>query len=106
MLKTDQLDRLSTILSGWRRKDKIRRERVLYFYDKGLIVTSKAMYNAASLLVHGDDSTHFKLSHQLVSVAIDSGYPKAKWLQEASYDRWMESIGKKVDKVKVNYGNE
>jgi hypothetical protein len=59
------------------------------------------MLDAAMVLQHGGDSSHYRIAHELASAACQRGvntreWPQssAEWLAKATYDRWMLSIGK------------
>ncbi len=97
---TDQGDRITL---RWLRpeRDSVRLSRVLELYEQGLIAGPADQLNAAMVLQHGRDSTHYRLAHELAKAAFDGcvatpGWSKqeAEWLMKATYDRWMLSIGK------------
>jgi hypothetical protein len=100
MYKTDQRDRVTLRWLNTSR-DEMRSARVLQLNRDGLVVGPEAMLNAAIVLQHGDDSTDYRVAHELAKAACEKGVNStrwdrgsAEWLAKATYDRWMLSIGK------------
>ncbi len=97
---TDQGDRVTLRLLRPER-DAVRLGRVLELHRQGLITGPVDQLNAAMVLQHGRDSTHYRLAHELAKAAFNGWVetPKrskqdAEWVMKATYDRWMLSIGK------------
>jgi hypothetical protein len=97
---TDQGDRF-TLRFLRPERDSVRLSRVLELHEQELITSPVDELNAAMVLQHGRDSTHYRLAHELARAAFDGlvatpEWPKqeAEWLVKATYDRWMLSIGK------------
>jgi hypothetical protein len=97
---TDQGDRFTL---RWLRpeRDAVRLSRVLELHKQGLITNPVDQLNATMVLQHGNDSTHYRLAHELAKAALDGwvatpgrSKEEAEWLMKATYDRWMLSIGK------------
>jgi hypothetical protein len=100
MYKTDQRDRVTLRWFNTSR-DEMRSARVLQLNRDGLILGPEAMLDAAIVLQHGDDSSDYRVAHELAKAACEKGVNStrwdrgsAEWLAKATYDRWMLSIGK------------
>jgi hypothetical protein len=100
MYKTDQRDRFTLRWLNTSR-DHGRIARVLELHKSASSWEPEQMLDAAMVLQHGDDSTHYRIAHELASAACERGVNTrewskntADWLMKATYDRWMLSIGK------------
>jgi len=100
MYNTDQRDRVTLRLLNTSRDDA-RLARVLELRHAESGWTPEEMLDAAIVLQHGHDSSHYRIAHQLAQTASEKGIntPRwdqhsADWLARATYDRWMLSIGK------------
>jgi hypothetical protein len=100
MYKTDQRDRFTLRWLNTSRDDA-RIARVLEIHRAESDWTPEEMLDAAMVLQHGHDSSHYRIAHELASAACGRGvstreWPQssAEWLVKATYDRWMLSIGK------------
>jgi hypothetical protein len=97
---TDQRDRVTLRFLNTSRDDA-RIARVLELHQAESDWTPEEMLDAAMVLQHGHDSSHYRIAHELAAGANERGvntqrWPKgtADWLMKATYDRWMMSIGK------------
>jgi hypothetical protein len=77
-----------------RRRDKARRGRVKALINDGWPSDPEALYAAAWVLNHGDDSDEVFLGHQLAAKARDLGHEEARWLAAAALDRSLMYAGK------------
>ena len=100
MYKTDRRDRFTLRWLNTSR-DEMRSARVLQLNRDGLILGPEAMLDAAIILQHGNDSSDYRVAHELAKAACEKGVNStrwdrgsAEWLAKATYDRWMMSIGK------------
>jgi hypothetical protein len=100
MYQTDQRDRVTLRWLNTSRDDA-RIARVLEIHRAESDWTPEEMLDAAMVLQHGHDSSHYRVAHELAAGANEKGvntkrWPKgtAEWLMRATYDRWMLSIGK------------
>ena len=100
MYKTDQRDRVTLRWLNTSR-DNARIARVLKLHQAKSDWTPEEMLDAAMVLQHGNDSSHYRIAHELATAACEKGvntreWPRgtAEWLARATYDRWMLSIGK------------
>ncbi len=100
MYQTDQRDRVTLRWLNTSRDDA-RIARVLEIHRAESDWTPEEMLDAAMVLQHGHDSSHYRIAHELAAGANEKGvntqrWPKgtAEWLLKATYDRWMLSIGK------------
>ena len=75
-------------------RDQERLQRVLELHRQGEITSAENLYQAAMILQHGTDSTHYELAYLLAKQASEMGYKDADGLSKAAYDRWMLSLGK------------
>jgi hypothetical protein len=100
MYQTDQRDRVTLRWLNISRDDA-RIARALELHQAGSDWTPEEMLDAAMVLQHGHDSSHYRIAHELAAGANERGvntqrWPKgtAEWLVRATYDRWMMSLGK------------
>jgi hypothetical protein len=77
-----------------RLRDRARRDRVKALINDGWPSDPEALYAAAWVLNHGDDSDEVFLGHQLAAKARDLGHVKARWLAAAAFDRSLMYAGK------------
>lgn len=81
-------------LSWLKRRDKKRKEAVLFLYDLDSIKTSLDYHHAAYILQHGETLQDFALAHEFAKKSIELGDESAKWLFAATLDRYLLSTGK------------
>jgi hypothetical protein len=80
-----------------RARDRERRTRALVVLDRlraSGAPAPEALYYAAWLLNHGDESGEARLAHDLAREAAERGYAPARWLAAAAYDRWRKYEGR------------
>ena len=77
-----------------RARDRARREAVMDLLADGWPEGADALYAAAWILNHGDLSEEAALGSQLATLAADKGWPGARWLAAAAYDRAMMYSGR------------
>ncbi|RVU43064.1 hypothetical protein [Rubrivivax rivuli] len=100
LVAADQEVRRSGITpEGWAaaaKADAERRVEVLAMLKQGSIRTSLDYENAALIMQHGTQPNDYRLAHALATVAAtlkpDSRF--ARWLQTATWDRLLHSLGK------------
>ena len=101
--KTDQDDRkeLKSFIgyfSELNERDNLRLLQVREYYSENKITRPIDKFHAAFIFHHSDNSEDYKIAAELASEAASSEKLKdhytAQWLQKASYDRYMVSIGK------------
>ena len=101
--KTDQNDRMQLrsfigYFSKLKQRDSIRLKQVRSNYSQDQILAPMDKFHAAFVFHHSDNSTDYKIASELASEAANSVKLKdnytVQWLQRASYDRYMLSIGK------------
>ncbi len=100
MSQTDQRDRVTLrwlIMS----RDDARRARVLDLARAGLGQEPEQLLDAALILQHGRDSSDYRIAYELAKAASEKDVntqhwdqKSAEWLTNATYDRWMLSLGK------------
>ena len=100
MYNTDQRDRVTLRWLNTSR-DAARIARVLELRQRASDWEPEQMLDAAMVLQHGNDSSHYRIAHELAANANEKGVNTqrwskgtAEWLMKATYDRWMLSIGK------------
>lgn len=101
--KTDQNDRkeLRSFIgysNKLKQRDSIRLKQVRKNYSQDKISEPIDKFHAAFVLHHSNNSKDYKIASKLASEAAGSEKLKdnymVQWLQKASYDRYMLSIGK------------
>lgn len=74
-----------------RERDRARRAEaesaLVYLQERGG-ASAEDLYHAAWLFNHGDLPDEARRAHELAHEAATRGYPPARWLAAASYDRW------------------
>lgn len=100
LLAEDQSARRSaTTKEDWepiRRADAARRAEVIQMLKDGLIRAPIDYENAAMIMQHGETSSDYRLAHALatISVTLEPERRLAKWLQAATWDRLLNSMGR------------
>jgi len=101
LMSEDQTDRRLARSGGLRavelqERDARRRTAVLSFLRSGEVRTSDDFYAAALIFQHGDSVADHRLAHSLSTIAVmlAPGAEHKEWLQAASWDRLMRSLGK------------
>lgn len=101
--KTDQADRQElrsfvSFMSNLEERDHERLEQVRKLYSQDKISTPMDKFHAAFVFHHSDNSNDYRIASQLAADAAQNEALKdnytVQWLQKASYDRYMLSIGK------------
>jgi len=100
MYRTDQRDRITLRWLNTSRDDA-RVARVLELHGAGPGQEPEQLLDAAIILQHGHDSSHYRIAYELAKAASEKGVntrrwaqSSAEWLTKATYDRWMLSLGK------------
>ncbi|MCL4353465.1 hypothetical protein M1615_03315 [Patescibacteria group bacterium] len=81
-------------VSWLKRRDKKRKEAVLFLRDLDSIKTGLDYHHGAYILQHGETIEDFALAHEFAKKAVEKGDESAKWLFAATMDRYLLSIGK------------
>lgn len=101
--RTDQADRQElrsfvSFMSKLEERDHERLEQVRKLYSQDKISTPIDKFHAAFVFHHSDNSNDYRIASQLAADAAQNEALKdnytVQWLQKASYDRYMLSIGK------------
>lgn len=75
-------------------QDRVRRDAVLAMLAKNQIQTDTDYFNAALIMQHGDRPEDYMLAHELAMVAAVKGNEQGIWLAAASWDRYLQNVGK------------
>lgn len=75
------------------RNGKRRRERVVTLYAAGAIQSAEDHYNAALVLLYGEELGHFDLARQLARIAARDGEERAWSVLAAAWDRTLIARG-------------
>lgn len=103
LMLADQADReqdFSTLsqaeLQSIAERDQARRDSLLTILDADGLHTVDDYFHAALICQHGADSSWYKRAHELAKTAteLESTHDVALWLTAASWDRYLQSIGK------------
>ncbi|MDH3891055.1 MAG: hypothetical protein OEV49_08205 [candidate division Zixibacteria bacterium] len=91
----DQADRQLERWEGMDVRDARRRSRVMEMLKDGQVISASDHFNAALILQHGDDSSHYLLAHELSLKAaeLDSTLSSYLWLAAAAKDRYLWHVG-------------
>lgn len=101
--KTDQKDRreLKSYIGYFSKldeRDSIRLKQIRKIYNQNKLSKPIDKFHAAFVFHHSDNSIDYKIASKLAKEAANSEKLKnnytVQWLQKASYDRYMVSIGK------------
>jgi hypothetical protein len=76
-------------------RDAKRQSDLNRFLKKHQLKTGKDFYAAAMLLQHGNISKDYLRAHQFAQKASKLNYKPALWLEAATYDRYLKSLGRK-----------
>lgn len=91
--EVDQADRRGWLFVLDASRDDARLARVQALDATGQITDPEAQYYAALVMQHGNCPADFQRAYELAHAAVEAGYTEALWLDHATYDRWMLSIG-------------
>jgi hypothetical protein len=95
LYQTDQRDRQHELHSvRFNLRSSTTESEYLRLIDKDSSLHHQAQYHAALILQHGICPDHFRRAYELSHTAAQAKVNNAEWLSQASYDRWMLSIGK------------
>lgn len=99
LVAADQADRRANEKLDWSKLsvlDASRRQRVLQMLEAGQIRAPTDYENAALIFQHGTTSEDFRLAYSFatMSLALEPDRPLAHWLQKATWDRLMLSLGR------------
>lgn len=97
MFQADQKDRQGSI--DWKavnKRDTDRRRRALEMIEAGDLAAPDDFIHAAFIFQHGEDSTAYRMAHDLAmkAVALDSTSTRARWIAAAAKDRYLQSVGR------------
>lgn len=73
--------------------DTRRRVEVLDDIKKGQIQSGRNLVYGAFIFQHGDCSAHYQFANRLAQIALEAGYPEARWIYAATRDRYLMSLG-------------
>jgi hypothetical protein len=98
MYQEDQQSRMNDEID-WEivhKQDSTHRARVKEIIDAGGLRAADDYFHAAMIYQHGDDSTDYRMAHELAlkAVEVDSTHDVAKWLSAAAMDRYLWSVDK------------
>jgi hypothetical protein len=91
--RLDQADRHGWLFVLDASRDDARLARVRALDAQGLLSSPEAQYYGALVMQHGNCPADFQRAYELAHAAVEAGYNEALWLDHATYDRWMLSIG-------------
>jgi hypothetical protein len=93
----DQADRQQLGSVDWTvvgPRDAARRARVRQMLDEGLLRAADDYYYAAMIYQHGEAPEDYVLAHAFAMAAQTAGRPDAAWIAAASFDRFLQNIGR------------
>ena len=70
-----------------------RREKVRALLAAGELKTDEDFHEAAFILQHGENTADCLFAHVLAMEAVLKGSDEAKWIEAATLDRYLQSIG-------------
>lgn len=76
------------------RRDKKRRQSVLFLYQLGEVWSASDFHHAALIFQHGETAKDYATAQDFAKKAVELGDMSAKYLVAASTDRYLLSIGK------------
>jgi len=85
-----------------RKRDVVRRERVMEIAAANELHTAEDYFHAAWIMNHGDTPDEAQNAHMFALRSSELGHKPARWLAAASYDRWQMYQGK-PQKYGTNY---
>jgi hypothetical protein len=74
-------------------EDTLRRIEVLDHIKNGEIQSGRNLVYGAFIFQHGDCPDHYQFANRLAQIALDAGYPDARWIYAATLDRYLMSLG-------------
>lgn len=74
-------------------RGKARETKVRALLAAGELKTGEDFHEAAFIFQHMDDSEHCLFAHVLAMEAVLKGSDEAKWIEAATLDRYLQSIG-------------
>ena len=94
MAEMDQMDRSSGRILLAPKRDDLRVRTTERLLQNHTLSSPDSQLSAALILQHGQCPRHFQMAYEQARRAYEAGDKDAKWLMQATYDRWQISLGK------------